>query len=721
MLKFIQKFKLNFKNLTFIHNQAFHKSSFQNKQIEIFIDGQSAKVDDSYTIFQACYENGVIIPRFCYHERLAVAGNCRMCLVEIENVPKPVAACASQVVPGMKVKTSSEKTRIHRGNVMEFLLANHPLDCPICDQGGECDLQDISVVYGYQQGRYREYKRSVEDKNYGPLVATSMNRCIHCTRCIRFATQICGVDDLGKTGRGKFSEIGTYVEKTFNTELSGNVVDICPVGALTNAPYAFTSRPWELKGYYTTDVMDTIGSAIQVDTRGPEIMRILPRIHEEINDEWISDKTRHAFDGLKKQRLRSPMQRSQEGTYTEMLWEDAMRIIAEKLQGVSGQEIGAIIGEFSDIETITALKDFLNRLDCENFEIRGHDNLKLSADFRANYLFNSRILGIEECDLLLLIGTNPRYESPVLNSRILKQTKNNLKVFNIGTSQDLMYKTIHLGNSTKVLNEILEGKHPFCERLKKAKLPMILCGANLFEREDGKEIMENLKVIANNYGVISEENKWNGFNILHKECGKINALELGISTSEISPKKPKVVFLLGADNNIKIEDIPEDSFVVYLGTHGDEGAYFADIILPTATYTEKNATWVNTEGRVQQGRLVVMSPGDAREDWMVIRALSEECGVPLPYDTLEELRYRVAELAPHLLKYDFIEPTSFGKLALQPQKGQNAQTLNVNPITDYIDNFYMTDAISRASVTMAKCSTAFNHEKFDNFKNLSKQ
>ncbi|CAD8076494.1 unnamed protein product [Paramecium sonneborni] len=696
--------------------KQFQAFSTQQNLIEIFIDDVPHKVDPSATIFQACYSAGVIIPRFCYHERLAVAGNCRMCLVEVEKSPKPVAACAAQVAPGMRILTKSEKTRIARGGVMEFLLANHPLDCPICDQGGECDLQDISEQYGYGDSRHNEYKRAVEDKNFGPLVATSMNRCIHCTRCIRFSDEYAGVTELGTSGRGRNTEIGTYIDKMITSELQGNLADICPVGALTNGPYAFTSRPWELKSYDSVDVFDTIIPLIQIDTRGAEIMRVLPRIHEEVNEEWLNDKSRQAFDGLKKQRLTLPLARDAQGNFTDLYWPEAIQQAAKKLQSVKGEEIVGVIGEFADCESIVALKDLLNRFDSDNFEIRGTGVPQLDADFRANYLLNSRITGVEEADVLLLVGTNPKVESPLLNSRILRATrKNNLKVFLIGPANDLTYNYVHLGNNASILDEIANGSHPFAGRLKSAKLPMILTGAGVLERTDGNAIHNALKKIAQNSAVINPQQGWNGFNLLHKEVGRINALELGI-TARRSSVTPKVVILLGVDNNLNAQDIPKDAYVIYIGSHGDEGAYYADLILPGATYTEKNGTYVSTEGRVQTTKLVALPPSGAKSDWEILRALSEECGCALPYDTLEEVRYRIAELAPHLLKYDYIEPSVLGQIALKPESSK--QTISATPFRDLIDNFYMTDAISRQSVTMAKCSTAFNPHKFSTFKQL---
>lgn len=506
-------------------------------------------------------------------------------------------------------------------------------------------MQDISQVYGYKEGRFMEYKRSVEDKNLGPLISTIMTRCIHCTRCIRFSEEIAGVVDLGTSGRGNLTEIGTYIPKMMDSELSGNLVDLCPVGALTNAPYAFTSRPWELKSVNSVDVMESLGSMIQVDYRGSEIMRVLPRIHEEVNEEWLSDKSRHAFDGLKRQRLTVPLAkiRTPEGKeeFVEQGWEEILPAISKKMGNLNGDQIGAIVGEFTDCESLVALKDLLNRLDCDNFEVR-QGVPRLDSDFRAGYLMNSRILGVEDADLLLLVGTNPKYENPVLNARILKATKrNNLRVAVVGTSHDLTYNYLHLGTTLKPLVEIAEGKHPFAQTLKQSKFPMVIVGQSVLARRDGQAVLDMIKQLSLNSPIVNKASGWNGFNILHQEVGRLSALELGLATrAKINKDKIKLLFILGADNNIRPADIPKDCTVVYLGTHGDEGAYYADFILPSAAYTEKSCTFINLEGRVQLSRLVVQPPGLAREDWQIIRALSEECGQMLPYDNIEEVHGR---------------------------------------------------------------------------------
>ena len=597
---------------------------------------------------------------------------------------------------------------------MEFLLANHPLDCPICDQGGECDLQDQSHLYGYDQGRFKEYKRAVEDKNIGPLIKTSMTRCIHCTRCVRFTEQIAGEFTLGQVGRGKINEISTYVESMVTNELSGNVVDLCPVGALNNLPYSFKARPWELKSTYTIDVMDPLGSNIDAHTRGYELLRILPRAHEEVNEEWISDKSRHAFDGLKKQRLTMPMARKEDGSFAELTWEEAMKIASDKLSGVRGDEIHGKIGQHADLESIQAFKDLLNRLDSENIDVRSNPPY-LNADFRNQYLMNSRVLGIEDTDLLVLVGCNPKFENPVLNARIKKAVAvNGLEVVVIGSAPQLPYNFLHLGNSIETLKQLADGSHPFSEKFKSAELPMVLVSSLSLERSDAPALMNYINQLQKVSNVINKEEHWNGFNVLHNDAGRINALELGIvakNVNEVSTKA-KVVYLLGADN-FRHEEIPEDAFVIYQGHTGDEGAYYADLILPTSSYLEKQGTYVNVDGRVQETAKAQHSPGFSQDDWMVLRALSEEVGSPLPYDSLSELRERIVEQAPHLAKYDHIESSGFEKIAHHP----NGETkTNGTALIENVDNFYMTDSISRNSFVMARCSRELNPLKQFNFK-----
>nr|XP_057906647.1 NADH-ubiquinone oxidoreductase 75 kDa subunit, mitochondrial [Doryrhamphus excisus] len=685
-----------------------------SNMVEVFVDGNPVEVEAGTTVLQACEKAGIQIPRFCYHERLSVAGNCRMCLVEIEKAPKPVAACAMPVMKGWNILTNSEKTRKAREGVMEFLLANHPLDCPICDQGGECDLQDQSMQFGSDRSRFTEGKRAVEDKNIGPLIKTIMTRCIQCTRCVRFASEIAGVEDLGTTGRGNNLQIGTYVEKMFMSELSGNVIDICPVGALTSKPYAFTARPWETRKTESIDVLDAVGSNIVVSTRGGEVMRVLPRLNEDINEEWISDKTRFAYDGLKRQRLTQPMVKDESGQLTPATWEDALTRVAGALQGVQGSQVAAIAGGMADAEALVCLKDLLNRLNSESlcteevFPMAG-----AGTDLRSNYLLNTGIAGIEDCDLLLLVGTNPRYEAPLFNARIRKSwLHNELRVALVGHSVDLNYTYDHLGEETSVLKELANGTHPFCQVLAAAQRPVVVVGSSALQRKDGAAILSAVSTIAQNARTSSGvEEGWKVLNVLHRVASQVAALDLGYKAGvdAIRTNPPKVLFLLGADSGcITRADLPKDSLIIYQGHHGDVGATMADIILPGAAYIEKNATYVNTEGRSQHTRVAVTAPGMAREDWKVIRAVSELVGATLPYESLDEVRSRLAEVSPNLVRYDYVEEANYFKQANELAKGVKQELIAAPLIPPQLSvkDFYMTDAISRASQTMAKCVKA---------------
>lgn len=685
-----------------------------SNMVEVFVDGKPLEVEPGTTVLQACEKAGIQIPRFCYHERLSVAGNCRMCLVEIEKAPKPVAACAMPVMKGWNILTNSEKTRKAREGVMEFLLANHPLDCPICDQGGECDLQDQSMQFGSDRSRFSEEKRAVEDKNIGPLIKTIMTRCIQCTRCVRFASEIAGVEDLGTTGRGNNLQIGTYVEKMFMSELSGNVIDVCPVGALTSKPYAFTARPWETRKTESIDVLDAVGSNIMVSTRGGEVMRVMPRLNEDVNEEWISDKTRFAYDGLKRQRLTQPMVKDDSGQLTPTTWEDALTRIAGALQSVQGSEVAVIAGGMADAEALVSLKDLLNRLDSENlcteelFPMAG-----AGTDLRSNYLLNSRIAGIEDCDLLLLVGTNPRYEAPLFNARIRKSwLHNELRVAMVGHNVDLSYTYDHLGEETSILKELANGTHPFCQVLSASKRPVVVVGSSALQREDGAAILSAVSTIAQNARTSSGvEEGWKVLNVLHRVASQVAALDLGYKAGvdAIRNNPPKVLFLLGADAGcITRADLPKDSLIIYQGHHGDVGAPMADIILPGAAYTEKNGTYVNTEGRSQHTRVAVTAPGMAREDWKIIRAVSELAGVMLPYDSLEDVRARLAEVSPNLVRYDDVEEANYFKQANELAKAVNQDFIAAPLVPPQLTakDFYMTDSISRASQTMAKCVKA---------------
>ncbi|NXC63667.1 NDUS1 oxidoreductase, partial [Aleadryas rufinucha] len=685
-----------------------------SNQIEVFVDGHPVLVNPGTTVLQACEKAGVQIPRFCYHDRLSVAGNCRMCLVEIEKAPKPVAACAMPVMKGWNILTNSEKSRKAREGVMEFLLANHPLDCPICDQGGECDLQDQSMMFGSDRSRFRESKRAVEDKNIGPLVKTIMTRCIQCTRCIRFASEVAGVDDLGTTGRGNDMQVGTYVEKMFMSELSGNIIDICPVGALTSKPYAFTARPWETRKVESIDVLDAVGSNIVVSTRTGEVMRILPRLHEDINEEWISDKTRFAYDGLKRQRLTQPMIKNEKGVFVYASWEDVLARVAGVLQAVEGKEIAAVVGGLVDAEALIALKDLLNRVNCEMLcteEI--FPTAGAGTDLRSNYLLNTKIAGVEEADVLLLVGTNPRFEAPLFNARIRKSwLHNDLQVALVGSPVNLTYTYEHLGESPQILQDIASGKHAFCKVLDHAKKPMVVVGSAALQRSDGAAIHAAVSTIAQNARAKSGAGPdWKVMNILHRVASQVAALDLGFKpgVEAIRKNPPKVLYLLGADSGcVTRQDLPKDCFIIYQGHHGDVGAPMADVILPGAAYTEKAATYVNTEGRAQQTRVAVTPPGMAREDWKIIRAVSELAGLTLPYENLDQIRKRLEEVSPNLVRYDDVEEANYFIQANELAKLAKQQLL-ADPLVPpqlTIKDFYMTDSISRASQTMAKCVKA---------------
>lgn len=668
--------------------------------IEVFVDGYPVKIPKGMTVLQACEVAGVDIPRFCYHSRLSIAGNCRMCLVEVEKSPKPVASCAMPALPGMKIKTDTPIAKKAREGVMEFLLMNHPLDCPICDQGGECDLQDQSMAFGSDRGRFTEVKRSVVDKNLGPLVKTVMTRCIQCTRCVRFASEIAGVQDLGMLGRGSGEEIGTYVERLMTSELSGNVIDICPVGALTSKPFAFKARNWELKATESIDVTDAVGSNIRIDSRGPEVMRILPRLNEDINEEWISDKTRFCYDGLKRQRLNDPMIRGADGRFKAVSWRDALSVVAEVAYQVKPEEIVGIAGKLCDAESLMAFKDFLNKMGSNNVWCEGITD-KQCADLRSAYLMNTGISGLEKADCFLLVGTQPRVEAAMVNARIRKTVRaTQAMVGYIGPPTDFNYEHQHLGTGPQTLLEIAEGRHPFSSIIKNSKNPAIIVGAGLFEREDYVAIMATIDTIAKKLGNVVTPD-WNGLNTLLLNASQAAALDLGlVPESQNSIESAKFVYLMGADD-VALEKVPEDAFVVYQGHHGDKSVYRANVIFPSAAFSEKEGTYENTEGTTQQTLPAVPTVGDARDDWKIIRALSEVAGVRLSYDTLAGLRSRIRCVAPNLLNMDEREPATFSASLEKPEcKGK----MDSAPFTSPVENFYMTDSITRASKIMAQCS-----------------
>ncbi|MBO6559094.1 MAG: NADH-quinone oxidoreductase subunit G [Nisaea sp.] len=684
---------------------------------KLTVNGVEVEVPAGASVLQACEEAGVEVPRFCYHERLSIAGNCRMCLVEMERSPKPVASCAMPAGDGMVIRTDTEMVKKAREGVMEFLLINHPLDCPICDQGGECDLQDQAMAFGQNDSRYDENKRAVEDKYMGPLVKTIMTRCIHCTRCVRFSTEVAGVTDMGLLGRGENAEITTYLEKAIDSEMSANVIDLCPVGALTSKPYAFVARPWELRKTESIDVMDAVGSNIRVDARGSEVMRVLPRLHEDVNEEWISDKTRYACDGLKRQRLDRPYLRKN-GKLSPVSWDEAFAAIAAKLKGLKGAEIAAVAGDTVDVESMYALKGLMTALGSPNLDCR-QDGAKLDATTRAGYLFNSTIAGIEDADAILIVGANPRWDAAVLNARIRKRwLAGGLKVGLIGAPVELTYEYEHLGAGPQTLTEVADGKNAFATVLKDAKRPMIILGMGALTREDGAAVLATARKIAESTGMLvaastdadgNEIPAWNGFNVLHTAAARVGGLDLGFLPGKggadvsgilegASKGKIKAVYLLGADE-IDTQRLG-DAFVIYQGHHGDRGAHRADVILPGAAYTEKDALYVNTEGRVQMGLRASFPPGEAREDWAILRALSAHLGQALPYDSLDQLRAKLRSENEIFTEIDVAPVAEWGPFGTEGAMSDTGFGTTV-------ENFYMTDPISRASKTMAECTEVF--------------
>jgi NADH-quinone oxidoreductase subunit G len=676
------------------------------------IDGKEIEVPDHYTLIQACEEAGAEVPRFCFHERLSVAGNCRMCLVEVKGgPPKPQASCAMGVrdIRGgpngelPEVFTNTPMVKKAREGVMEFLLINHPLDCPICDQGGECDLQDQAMAFGIDSSRYREDKRAVEDKYIGPLVKTVMNRCIHCTRCVRFTTEVGGISELGLIGRGEDAEITTYLEHAMTSELQGNVVDLCPVGALTSKPFAFTARPWELNKTESIDVMDALGSAIRVDTRGREVMRILPRVNDQINEEWISDKTRFIWDGLKTQRLDKPYVR-RGGRLQPASWGEAFAAIRTAVAATSADRIGAIAGDLASVEEMYALSELIRSLGSENLDCR-QDGAAFDPSLgRASYLFNPTIEGIEAADALLIVGANPRVEAAVLNARIRKRwRRGKFPIGVVGEGGDMRYDYDYLGAGPDTLKDIVDGGHAFADVLKNAQKPMIIVGAGAFIRGDAAAIQASIAKLAVAAGVVKDG--WNGLAVLHTVASRVGGLDLGFVPGANGVNAAAmltamdVLFLLGAD---ELDFSAKTAkFTVYIGSHGDNGAHNADVILPGATYTEKSGIWVNTEGRVQMGNRAGFAPGDAREDWAIIRALSDALGRKLPFDSLSELRARLYAAFPHFAGIDEIAATDSAKIAALAKKaGKMTKSAFASPVKD----FYLTNPIARASAVMAECS-----------------
>ncbi len=672
---------------------------------KLTIDGVEIDVPAGTSVLQACEELGIEIPRFCYHDRLSVPANCRMCLVEMEKAPKLVASCAMPAGDGMVIHTKTDKVVQARKNVMEFMLIKHHLDCPICDQGGECDLQDQAVGYGYDRSRYAEPKRAVKDKDLGPLVSTVMTRCIQCTRCLRFGEEIAGINDMGLLNRGNDVEIGTYIEKAVESELSGNLVDVCPVGALTSKPYQYNARPWELRKTETIDVMDAVGSNVRVDARGREVLRVLPRLHEDVNEEWISDKTRYAYDGLKYQRLDKPYVRDEKGKLKTATWDEAFDKIAQTLSPLKGSEIAALVGDLADSESIKALKDLMTSLGVENLQcqLEGED---ISLNDRSSYLFNSGISGLEQADAILLVGANPRVEATMVNARIKKQVLNRKIPVGLilGEQPDLTYAYEYLGAGAETLESLTKARSGFAKILKDAKNPMIILGDSVLKRSDSQAIQALASKLVDKVGAVSSD--FNGYNILHTKASRVGALDLGFvgskSIKEISKEsskgKIKALYLLGADE-IDPKDFGE-TFIIYQGSHGDVGAHHADVILPGCAYTEKDGLYVNMEGRVQRARKAVSAPGEAKEDWKILRALSDVLGKSLPYNSLHEIRKAMVEQAPTFAEFDVLFTSEWKGV------GVEGKTLKASFVSD-IKNYYQTNVIARASKTMAQCTESF--------------
>ena len=661
---------------------------------KIIVNNTEVEFEEGMTVLQACELAGAEIPRFCYHERLSIAGNCRMCLVEMEKSPKPIASCAMPAADGMKIKTNTVFVEKARQGVMEFLLANHPLDCPVCDQGGECDLQDQSLFYGLDNSRYTENKRQVREKYMGPLIKTQMTRCIHCTRCVRFATEVAGIPELGAIGRGEDTEITTYLEKSMESELSANVIDLCPVGALTSKPYAFEARPWDLKKTETIDVMDAVGSNIRVDTYGWEVKRVLPRVNEDINEEWISDKTRYACDGLSKQRLDTPFIR-ENGKLQKTSWDKALKLLISKIKSLNPREIAGIVGDLADLETIYTFKTFFEKsIGSKNIECR-NERIYLNPHERINYIFNSKINGIEESDFILLVGTNPRLEATILNARIRKAyLKNNAEVYSIGDPGELTYPYQKIGSDTTVIKQIVQGSHEISLKLRQSKKPIIIIGESALVGNKGQYIFETFKNFLSSNNLI--RNDWNALNILTQQASRVGAIDLNAYLIEDKNNFPffdkldndefKLIYLLGSDN---INFDKKEKFIIYQGSHGDKGAEIADIILPGAAYTEKNGMFVNLEGKLQTAYKASYPPGEAKEDWIIIKNLANMMNRPLHYSNEKKLRELIKENLQLKIKSKNHKKTKINFIE---------EDILIAPI-----DYYYTNSIARSSKVMSEC------------------
>lgn len=682
--------------------------------IKIKVDGKEIEVPRSFTLLQAAEAAGAVVPRFCFHDRLSIAGNCRMCLVEVKGgPPKPQASCAmnvSDLRAGPEGKppeifTNSAMAKKARRGALEFLLINHPLDCPICDQGGECDLQDQAMAYGRVSSRYRETKRAVEDKYLGPLIKTNMTRCIHCTRCVRFTTEIAGILDLGLLGRGEDAEIASYLEKALVSELQGNVVDLCPVGALTSRPYAFRARPWELQKVESVDVMDAMGSAIRVDVRGNEVLRILPALNEDINQEWISDKTRYVVDGLRANRIDTPYLRVN-NKLVPVSWQEAFQAIKNTIASVnlSTARIGAIAGALAGVEEMFVTKEMLKYLGSDAVDCRQKNTFADPKYGRASYIFNSSISAIHEADAILIIGSNPKIEAPVLNSYILKNYRNNnIPIGVIGENVTLSYPYTFLGFGASAIDDLIDGSNSFIQKLKAAQKPLIIVGQGVFESGAGLNIMSAIAKLALDTKAIKED--WAGVSILQTEASCVGGFDIGFVSSNSNAQEivdsSDVLFLLGAD---EIDFSNKKAFTIYIGTHGDYSANYADVILPGSTYIEKSAIYVNTEGRPQITNKVIFAPGQAKEDWSIILALCEVLGIKLPYDNLWHIREEIFKRYPHLAKIGDLTPANMNDIA---KLANNYKPLEKHNLKSTLEDFYLSNAIARSSSTMAECSVFY--------------
>jgi len=668
---------------------------------KITINEKEIEFEKGMTVLQACELADVEIPRFCYHEKLSIAGNCRMCLVEMEKSAKPIASCAMPAAEGMRIKTNTEFVKKARKGIMEFLLANHPLDCPVCDQGGECDLQDQSMFYGFDKSRFSENKRAVKDKYMGPLIKTQMTRCIHCTRCVRFAEEVAGVPEIGTTGRGENMEITTYLEQSMTSELSANVIDLCPVGALTSKPYAFEARPWELKKTESIDVMDAVGSNIRIDTYGWEVKRVLPRINNEINEEWISDKTRYACDGLLKQRLDNPYIKKN-GKLVKSTWDEAIELITSKIKSVNPNQIGAHIGDMASIETIFSLKNLLKKINCSNYDFR-EKRFYINPTNKINYLFNSSIQGIEECDLVLLIGCNPRHEATMINARLRKSiVKNKTSIFSIGNPGDLSYEYTLLGEDINELKNIIEGKSSINEKIKNAKKPLFIIGESALELKNAKYIFEETKnfLIKNNF----INDNWNALNVLIQNASTVGAIDLKFYNIEsennfiffdkLKNKDLKLLYLVGSDN---LEIKKHDEFIIYQGSHGDRNAEIADVILPSPAYTEQDGLFINLEGRIQECRKASYPTNEAKEDWKIFNLLNKSLNNSNLFDDFLTIKKLALKEIPYFSDIDLL-PLKNKVSDGQTLSLRENEKIEVKPI-----DYYYSNAIARASKTMSDC------------------